>query len=373
MCAMEAARRGRSVVVLDHARTIAGKVRISGGGRCNFTNLHASFEHYACGNPNFTRSALARFTPLDFLSILETHGICSSEKKWGQMFSCGGAGEIAGMLIDLCRKAGVEFATDCGELKVHGQSPFLTEAASGTYESESVVVATGGLSMPALGATGFGYKLAAQYGLRVTPLRPALTPLLFAKDDRQRFTDLSGVSLDAIVNCGGRRFQESILFTHNGLSGPAILQASLYWRDGESISVDLLPGIDFADLAQETAREKIHLVTLLGRFLPRRFAVRWCELHVQSRPLREYSRKELLDMEAGLHAWTFVPAGVEGFEKAEVTAGGVDTRDVSSKTMEARHVPGLYFAGEVLDVTGQLGGFNLHWAWSSGFTAGQYA
>ncbi|MEN6484916.1 MAG: NAD(P)/FAD-dependent oxidoreductase [Syntrophobacteraceae bacterium] len=373
MCAIEAGGRGRSVVVLDHAGRIGNKIRVSGGGHCNFTNTNAGFEHYLSNNPHFCRSALARFTPRDFMALVTAHGIRHFEKKLGQMFCLGSAGQIVEMLIALCRKARAELVPGCQGIRVSRNRSFIVETAGMAYEAESLVIATGGLSMRNLGATGFGYDIARQFKLRVTPLRPALTPFRFRKEDIARYGSLSGVSFDAIVHCGGKNFHESVLFTHRGLSGPAMLQVSSYWKEGDSLRVDLLPGIDFPGILQEKSRGKIHLATLLSRFLPKRFALKWCDLFMPSRPLCQFSQKELAQINVGLHEWIILPAGLEGFEVAEVTMGGVDTNELSSKTLEARSVPGLYFIGEVLDVTGQLGGFNLQWAWSSGFTAGQYA
>lgn len=371
MCAMEAGKRGRSVLVLDHEDKIAGKVRISGGGRCNFTNVNADPEDYLSGNPHFPKSALARFTPHDFVAMLEKRGIRYEEKEQGRLFCTGSAEEIVEMLEAECRRAHVQFAMGCTVSEVRKGSGFTVETNRGAHECQSLVVATGGLSMPGLGATNFGYALAKQFGLKVTPLRPALTPLRFSDSDAEAFGALSGVSIHCVATFKGASFKDDLLFTHRGLSGPAVLQISSYWDGSAPISINLLPDVDIHALLVENQRSKMLLATLLGRRLPGRFVKTWCDLYVRSKPLNQYSPKELEAIARALHEWRVQPAAAEGFNKAEVTLGGVDTNELSSKTMEAKKVPGLYFLGEVVDVTGRLGGYNLHWAWASGYAAGQ--
>jgi len=370
-CAIQAGKRGRSTLVLERARTAGKKIAISGGGRCNFTNLHTGPANFICGNPHFHKSALARFTPHDFLSLIEKHGIAYHEKKAGQLFCDGSSREIVRMLSHECAAAGVDILVNCQVRAVEKKDRFIVEANHGTYECESLVVATGGLSLPKIGATDFGYRLARQFGLRLTPTRPALVPFTLAGRDRAVFSPLSGISVDARVRLGAAQFRENILVTHRGLSGPAMLQISSYWNPGEMVEIDLLPDGDAGEwLARE--REGLReLKTLLSHCWPQRFAQAWTQIHAESKPLRYYSDRELRAIAAGIHHWRITPAGTEGYDKAEVTVGGVDSDELSSQTMGARRVPGLYFIGEVVDVTGQLGGFNFQWAWASGFAAGQ--
>ena len=371
MCAIHAGKRGRSVLVLESATEIGKKILISGGGRCNFTNLHTIPSSFTGANPHFHKSALARFTPQDFLLLVEKHGIPYHEKKVGQMFCDGSARDIVLMLRRECAGARVEIRVNCDVHAVEKNSTFRIEANQGSFECESLVIATGGLSIPKIGATDFGYRLARQFGLRIAPTKPALVPLVFSEQDRAVFSPLAGISIDAVVSLREQQFHESILVTHQGLSGPAILQISSYWDPPETIEIDLLPERDAGELLA-TERESVkELKTLLGRYLPQRFAHAWTEVNGGSKPLRQYSAKELRAIAEGLRRWRVTPAGTEGYGKAEVTAGGVDTAELSSQTMEARRVPGLYFIGEVVDVTGHLGGFNFQWAWASGFAAGQ--
>ncbi len=372
-CAIESGKRGRAVLVLDHADRICSKVLISGGGRCNFTNLNVSEEHYISNNPHFCRSALARFTPENMLALLRAHHIAWHEKEAGQLFCVNGSRDIVGMLKSGCDKAGVDIRLGCGIDQVDKKQMFRVSTSQGAFLSDSLVVAAGGLSYQNMGATGLGHALARQFGLALTEIRPALVPFSFTKHDQKIFGRLAGISLDAAVAAGGRNFRGNILFTHRGLSGPAALQTSSFWIKGNTIVIDLLPRTDLAAVFASNRRSRVELRTLLGRFFPKRFAETWCELFTQSKPLVQYSEKELRSIEDRLHAWEIKPAGTEGYSRAEVTAGGVDTEGISSKTMEARTVPGLYFIGEVLDVTGQLGGYNLHWAWASGHAAGQFA
>ncbi len=373
MCAIECGKRGRSVLVLDHSPRICSKVLVSGGGRCNFTNLNVTAEHYLSANPHFCRSALARFTTQDILALLKKHRIPYFEKEAGQLFCSRSSRDIVAMLKNECDAAGVDIRLNCRIQKVDRHAAFLLTTDKGDFVSDSLVVATGGLSYPKLGASGFGHSLARQFGLGVTPLSPALTPFTFSRHDQKAFSTLAGVSLDAAVRCGKKEFRGNILFTHRGLSGPAALQASSYWKRGEPIIIDLLPGTDLAALFGPERQGKREMRTLLARRFPKRFAETWCALYSPTKPVNQYSDRELRMLEDGLRAWELTPGGIEGYDTAEVTSGGVDTTGVSSKTMEARNVAGLYFLGEALDVTGHLGGYNLHWAWSSGYAAGQYA
>ena len=371
MCAIEAGRRGRSVVVLEHAERVGKKIEISGGGRCNFTNLHTTPQNFLSANPHFAKSALARYTPADFIALVEKHRIRYHEKKLGQLFCDESSRLIISMLLRECEAAGVEVRTNCKVSGVGRESSFTAETSRGAFTSESLVVATGGLSIPKLGATDFGYRIARQFGLKIVQPAPALVPLTLARRELESFRPLSGVSVPSRVRAGGAEFVENVLVTHRGLSGPAILQISSYWTRGEALDIDLLPGVDAFELLREKREGGSELATLLGFHLPKRFAQRWCELYAPSRPLRSYTEGELREIARSLHGWRVTPAGTEGFQKAEVTKGGVDTSELSSKTLEARRVPGLYFIGEVVDVTGHLGGFNFQWAWASGYAAGQ--
>ncbi|PKL52114.1 MAG: aminoacetone oxidase family FAD-binding enzyme [Nitrospira bacterium HGW-Nitrospira-1] len=373
MCAIEAGKRGRSVLLLDHAEKAGQKIRISGGGRCNFTNIHMAPEHYLSGNPHFCKSALACFTPRDFTGLLEKYNIQYHEKEKGQLFCRKSSLDVLRMLQDEAGKAGVEIRLRCKVTGVRKEERFLVITNQGVMESESLVIATGGLSFPDLGATGIGYHIARHFGLRVTPLSPGLAPFECDRNDMKIFGALSGISLPVRVSCRGREFQGEMLFTHHGLSGPAILQVSSYWKPGDILKIDLLPASDALEIFRARHGSRIEMHNLLAELFPRRFARTWCDLHAGSKPICRYSDKELMEMAAQLHNWEILPQGTQGYRKAEVTLGGVDTEELSSKTMEARKAPGLYFVGEVLDVTGQLGGYNLHWAWASGYAAGQYA
>lgn len=372
MCAAEAGRRGRSVLVVEHNDRVGRKIEISGGGRCNFTNLHTTPKNFLSANPHFAKSALARYTPQDFVGLVERHRIAYHEKKLGQLFCDGSSRQIIEMLLKECEAAGVRVLTSCRVGEVVKDSSFTVRTSRGDFSCESVVVATGGLSIPKLGASDFGYRLARQFGLKIIPPRPALVPLTLPPEDLDFFRPLSGVSAPAVVSSRGAEFAENILLTHRGLSGPAVLQISSYWERGDVLAIDLLPGLNARDLLESRRTSGIELSTLLAALLPKRFAQVWCDLYAPSRPLRNFSTAELGRVAERLHDWRLTPAGTEGFPKAEVTKGGVDTDELSSKTMEARRAPGLYFVGEVVDVTGHLGGFNFQWAWASGFAAGQY-
>ncbi len=372
MCAIEAGKRGRRVLVLEHADRVGKKIAISGGGRCNFTNTNTRPENFLSANPNFCKSALARYTPADFIALIEQHGIRYHEKKLGQLFCDNSSREIIEMRLAECADAKIEIKLNCHVRKVEKTSSFMLETNQGRFESKALVIATGGLSIPKIGATDFGYRLARQFGLRIQQTRPALVPLTFAPNKLEELKELSGVSIDAIVRCNHAEFRENILLTHRGLSGPAILQISSYWNKGDGISIDLLPAQNALQLLQARQKSEIELANLLGQFLPKRFAQAWCQLYAPSKPVSRYSNEELKEIARRLHAWQLTPDGAEGFNKAEVTLGGVDTNELSSKTMEAGSVAGLYLIGEVVDVTGQLGGYNFQWAWASGFAAGQY-
>ncbi len=387
MCALEAARRGRSVAVLDHVKP-GRKLLASGGGRANFTNLDLSAGNYLSENPDFPRSALAGFTPSDILRLLEGRGVRFEAREGGRLFLKGSSRQLLDLLLGECREGGAQVMPGARIRRAGREAGrFAVYTDRGRLDANSLVVATGGLSCPELGATDLGYRIASRFGLRVTPLRPALVPFTFGPEEARRFSRLSGLSLKAWIsfakkkNKGGNKskktFVGDILFTHKGISGPAVLQASLYWA-GEELSIDLLPGTDIKKtLIKDRDRMAEMQNYLAGSFLPRRFALEWCGLFLPSgfgkKPLRRYSEKELDGAARALHNWTLRPAGTEGYRTAEVTAGGVDTRELSSKTMECRNVPGLFFAGEVLDVTGELGGYNLHWAWASGCAAGRNA
>jgi predicted Rossmann fold flavoprotein len=377
MCAATAGRRGRSVVLIDHYPKLGEKIRISGGGRCNFTNLHASPAHYLSRNPHFCRSALARYTPRHFISLVERYRIAYHEKTLGQLFCDESAKQVIDMLKAECDAGGVQWRMPCEVRSVaRAGGQFAIDASAGRVRARSLVIATGGLTVPKIGATPFGYRVAEQFGLAVVPPKPALVPLSLDPEALARYGDLSGVSLEAEVSCRGARFRENLLFTHRGLSGPAILQASSYWQDGpasDPIHVNLLPGFDARAWFEEHRRSRARLDTLLAERLPKRFSQAWSEAHGLAKPIAEMSSKAL-DETAGLLAdWPVHPSGTLGYNKAEVTLGGVDTRGLSSKTMEAIAVPGLHFIGEVVDVTGHLGGFNFQWAWASGHAAGEVA
>ena len=374
MCAIEAGKRGRAVTVLDHAARIGRKIAISGGGRCNFTNIHATPENYFSKQREFCKSALARYTPSDFIELIEKHRIPYHEKKLGQLFCDQTAERIVELLLEECREVGVEILLDSRVIDVRKNIDFQIETTRGCFSCDSLVVATGGLSFPKLGATDFGYRLAKQFGLRITELRPGLVPLTLTPENLAHYSRLSGVSLPVSVRHHGYQFSENILFTHRGLSGPAVLQISSSMdRDGDSIEIDLLPGLDAAAWLIEHHSEPADPATLLSRRLPRRFAEVWCEINATSKPVNQFKSQQLRELGVKLNHWLLPTRGTEGYAKAEVTLGGIDTRDLSSKTMESRNTSGLYFVGEVVDVTGWLGGFNFQWAWASGHAAGLVA
>jgi predicted Rossmann fold flavoprotein len=373
-CALTAGQRRRSVLVLEHAEKVGKKILISGGGRCNFTNLHTAPDNFLSSNPNFHKSALARFTPQDFIELVKKHRIAFHEKKLGQLFCNESSQQILAMLLDECRQANVEIRVNCRVQSVEKLGDtFVVETNQGRFESESLVVATGGLSIPKMGATDFGHRLARQFGLKVTQTRPALVPFTLAERDREILSPLSGISVDAVAKFGKRQFRENILVTHQGLSGPAILQISSYWNPGEAIELDLLPEANAETLLVDERDSGKELKTVLSQFWPQRFAQAWATIQGGSKPMRQYSNRELRTIAERIHRWRITPNGTEGYRKAEVTVGGVNTDELSSKTMESRQTLGLFFIGEVVDVTGHLGGFNFQWAWASGFAAGQSA
>lgn len=360
LCAALAGQRGRRVVLLERAVRPGNKILISGGGRCNFTNLRVSAANFLSANPHFAKSALSRYTPADFIDLVKRHCIPFHEKTLGQLFCDGSSREILDLLLAECALGGVDLRTGVHVREVRRTTSFEVDAGDGTFRAPTLVVATGGLSIPKMGATDLGYQLARQFGLTLVMPYPALVPFTLNPQDRENWCDLSGVSMSVVARVGRARFEEKMLITHRGLSGPAILQVSSYWKPPAPVSLDLLPGVDLSTCDPASIRARL----LAG--LPERFARRWLE--------REGFTQNLLSprkLNERIHHWTFTPAGTEGFEKAEVTGGGVSTGDLSSKTMEARNVPGLFFVGEVVDVTGWLGGYNFQWAWSSAYAAAQ--
>ncbi len=369
MAAIMAGQRGRRVLVLDHADRIGKKILISGGGRCNFTNLNCTAEHFLSANPHFARSALARYTPRDFIALVEKHRIPYHEKTLGQLFCDRSARDIVAMLETECHAAGVRIILHQHITEVRHSEGFVVHTPNANYRAKALVVATGGLSIPKMGATDLAYRIAAQFGLAIEPCRPALVPLTWQTQDSAHYADLTGLSTEVIASQGRTRFREKLLFTHRGLSGPAILQISSYWQPGGSITIDLAPDQDCtAPLrAQAGGRDAAKFRAALRDLLPHRLADRWAVLHSPS----AWTNAALLEVEDRLHQWQVTPAGSEGYAKAEVTAGGISTAELSAQTMESRRVPGLYFIGEAVDVTGHLGGYNFQWAWASGAAAGR--
>ncbi len=375
MCAFSAARRGRQVLLLDHANKAGKKILMSGGGRCNFTNLYTEPANFLSSNPHFCKSALARYTQWDFLELVGRHGVPYHEKKLGQLFCDNKSSDILEMLLAECSEAGVELHMNTAIQMIEKTAQgYALETGLGPLHCQSLVIATGGLSIPTLGASGFGYQVARQFGHTVLPTRAGLVPFTITEPALKALCgELSGTSVDCRVSCNGQSFRENLLFTHRGLSGPAMLQISSYWQAGEALAIDLLPERDAEQwlFDEQAARPNIELKTLLGEVFTRKMATLLCELWFASKPLKQYTPAELKSVAARLTDWQLVPAGTEGYRTAEVTLGGVDTREVSSKTMESQKSAGLYFVGEVLDVTGHLGGFNFQWAWASGHAAGQ--
>jgi len=370
MCAIEAGKRGRRVIVLERAGRIGKKILISGGGRCNFTNLYCQPENFISANPHFAKSALAAYTPEDFIQLVEKHGIAYHEKTLGQLFCDGSAQQIVSMLETECSQVGVQLLTNTNIKSVEHTSDFAISVGEQEFHAPVLVVATGGLSISKMGATAFGYELARQFGLRINPTRPGLVPLLLNPRDRKHYCDLTGVSAEVVTSIGKQRFREKMLFTHRGLSGPAILQISSYWRPSSPVTIDLVPGRDFTEPIRNNNIARRDLSTLKSAFralLPQRLADRWLELYAPE----AWTDHALVELGRQTHNWVITPDGTDGYDRAEVTVGGVDTSELSAKTMESRRVPGLYFIGEIVDVTGHLGGFNFQWAWASGYCAGR--
>ncbi len=381
MCALQAAQRGRSVILIDHSSKLAEKIRISGGGRCNFTNLNTKPENFISTNPHFCRSALAGYTPQHFINWLNQHGIAYHEKKLGQLFCDDRSEAIISLLKSECEAAGVKFLMPCSIVEVEHGTGFTVVSNCGKLHAQSLVIATGGLSIPKIGATPFGYKIAEQFNIPLTKLKPGLVPLSFHPEEWGVYAGLSGISVDAVLSFGKQAFRENLLITHRGLSGPAILQISSYWEHGQPLHINLLPSMEMQDIFNEQRGNHMLLNNFLAQYLPKRFIEVWLSQlaakkllssHVaENKPLNQYTAKELSQLVEKLHDWQITPTGTLGYAKAEVTCGGVDTHALSSKTMQANDVPGLYFIGEVVDVTGHLGGYNFQWAWASGFAAGK--
>ncbi len=367
-CAIKAGKRGRRVAVLEHAEQIGKKILISGGGRCNFTNIYCQPENFISANEHFAKSALARYTPADFIALVEKHRIPYHEKTLGQLFCDRSARDITGMLESECRAAGVQIFTQSQIRKVERATEFVVHTESDEFRVPTLVVATGGLSIPKMGATSFGYELARQFGLKIVETKPGLVPFVLAGKDRSRYCDLAGVSAEVVASANQHVFREKMLITHRGLSGPAILQISSYWEKGQPIRIDLAPEREIATAIRSSKIRNMAAAqkAFLG-ILPKRFAERWLENNVPA----AWDNDSLAKLEKQIHEWVIKPADTEGYEKAEVTAGGVDTSELSSKTMECLKVRGLFFIGEVVDVTGHLGGFNFQWAWASGAAAGR--
>ena len=373
MCALTAGRRGKRVLVIEHANRVGKKILMSGGGRCNFTNTGATPANYLSANPHYCKSALARYTPADFIAMVERHRIAYHEKELGQLFCDDSSKQIVRMLLDECADAGVRIETSCSIERVrHGDAGFHLDTVRGTFAAPALVVACGGLSIPSMGASGFGYDLARQFGHRVLPTRAGLVPLTLSGKHQERLADLAGVALPVEARCNGVHFRNFMLLTHRGISGPAILQISSYWNPGDDLRLDLLPGDEAQAwlLAQRGERAATELRNVLAERIPKRFAQRLCEHWFTSKPMRQYRDAELREIGALLADWPLVASGTEGYRTAEVTLGGVDTDELSSSTMQSRRVPGLYFIGEVVDVTGWLGGYNFQWAWASGHACG---
>lgn len=374
MCALIAGKRDRTVLLLEHEERVGKKILISGGGRCNFTNVAIEPNNFLSNNPHFCKSALSRFTQHDFIDLVEKHNISYHEKELGQLFCDNKSVEIVNLLLKECEIGRVSIQANCAVEKVDKQNNFFVKTNFGDYESESLVIATGGLSIPKIGATSFGYDVAAQFGINIIPCKPGLVPLLLSDSTLKTIGDLAGVTTDAIVTCKGQSFSGPILFTHRGLSGPAILQISNYWNEGDEILINLLPEIDINEMINQWKRErpKVELKNLLATLLTKRLAYKFLSLHHEDKPVNQYNEKEISEIAKTFYQWRIIPSGTEGYQKAEVTTGGIDTDELSSKTFECKKVRGLYFIGEVVDVTGWLGGYNFQWAWSSGFCAGEF-
>ena len=375
MCALTAAQRGRQVLLIDSSNKAGKKILMSGGGRCNFTNLYAEPANFASENPHFCKSALARYTPWDFIAMVDAHGVPYHEKKLGQLFCDNKSRDILNLLLEECRRAGVELHVGTSVHRIEKtEAGYQLRTDLGDVAAQSLVVATGGLSIPTLGATGFGYEVARQFGHHVFPTRAGLVPFTLSGPLKELCTELSGTSVDCVAGCNGESFHENLLFTHRGLSGPAILQISSFWHPGDVVEINLLPDRDALEWlqGQQAARPNSELKTVLGEVFSKKMAALLADRWFAAKPMKQYTPAGLREIADKLGAWQVVPAGTEGYRTAEVTLGGVDTREVSPKTFESLKSPGLYFIGEVLDVTGHLGGFNFQWAWASGHAAAQF-
>ncbi len=379
MCAIEAGKRGRRVLVLDHASKACKKILISGGGRCNFTNMDISADNYLSANPHFCKSALSRFSQWDFIAMVEAHGIAYHERQHGQLFCNNSARQIRDMLLDEAEQAGVQIQLDTSIDSVQQDDNGFAlhvqqHEQAQSLQAKSLVIASGGISIPKMGASPFGYKVAEQFGLKMQAPVAGLVPFTLHDKDKQRFASLSGIAIDAVVSCHQQAFRENLLFTHRGLSGPAMLQISSYWRPGQALQVDLLPEHNLQEEMQRLKQQvaKLQVKTHLANFLPKRLIASLLESALLNRPLNELSALQIQQIADHLHQWQIKPNGTEGYRTAEVTVGGVDTAELSSRTMQSKKVAGLYFIGEVVDVTGWLGGYNFQWAWASGWCAGQF-
>lgn len=373
MCAAQAGYRGRQVLVLDHAPKAAAKIRISGGGKCNFTNLNVKPEHYITQNPHFVKSALARYPSSQFIELVERHSIDYEERAHGQLFTLQGAGQIIQMLRQECDWAGaqIQLNTHINQVEAKSDGGFIIQTSLGDYAAQSLVVASGGLAYPKLKASNLGHEIARQFGLNVMPSRPGLVPLIFKSSWKDWFSELSGLSFEVEITTAGHSFREAMLITHHGLSGPVVLQASNYWLPGQPIDINLFPDRDILVELKQLKGQSQSLSKWLSQLTTKRFSQAWLTKYPFNKVLAECTDKELQDYALGLSQWRLYPEDTAGYDKAEVSLGGVDTNEVSSKTMESSKQPGLYFIGEVLDVTGHLGGFNFQWAWASGFACGQ--
>ncbi|MEA2103477.1 MAG: NAD(P)/FAD-dependent oxidoreductase [Candidatus Cloacimonadota bacterium] len=374
MCARSAGQRGKRILVLDHEEKVGKKILISGGGKCNFTNLNIEAGNYLSQNSHFCKSALSRFSPYDFIFLLDKYEIPYSEKEAGQLFCKKNSADVLKILLSECESANVKIFTNCLVEKIEKRKEFIVTTNLGIFYSQSIVIATGGLSLPEIGATGFGYDVAKQFGLNINAPKPGLVPLKLSEDDFKKFSELSGVSADVCVSCNGHSFTGSLLITHNGLSGPVILQISNYWKIGDEIIIDFLPNYDLKNEIGKWQKEnpKATLSNRIGTVISKRLAKQLLSTFCWNKPVDQYNQGEIENIADKFHKWRILPSGTAGYKKAEVTRGGVDTNELSSKTFECKKIAGLYFIGEVLDVTGWLGGYNLHWAWASGYCAGQF-
>ena len=376
MCAIEAGKRGRSVIVLDHANKAGKKILMSGGGRCNFTNYDVNSENYISHNTHFVKSALKRFTQWDFISMVDSYKIPYHKREHGQLFCDDSAKDILNLLLEECKKAKVKIQLNSkiSDISHKEDGTFIIQSENVNYQSHSLVIASGGLSIPKMGATPFGYKIAEQFNIKVWPTTAGLVPFTLHDHDKEKLSDLSGIAINSIVSVKNKSFRENILFTHRGLSGPAILQISSYWSAGEEVEINLLPDVDFLDELNITREKQPHikLKTLLNKLLPKRLVAIFVEAALLDKTFQEISQKQFMNIAATFQNWKIKPNGTEGYRTAEVTIGGVDCDALSSKTLESKTVTGLYFVGEVMDISGWLGGYNFQWSWSSGWCAGQY-